>query len=271
MKLSFLTLLAKRYPLEYSFRLASEIRFDGVEIWGARPHAYPFDIDEDTAAQIRSLSKRFHVEIPMYTPELLAYPYNLASSSEKERDDTIRYLKTAVRASAMMDCPAMLVSCDHPGYGRDAAECWQYLTQGLREVCTEAEKQGIAIRMEPLGLNTSPIVSNSDDLVRLIQDVDSPAFGAMMDMAIPPLVAEPFSEYTDKIPGGIDYIHLCGCDGIYETHLQITGGDVSFPVLFEILKSRGYDGWCSVEILEPYYRDPELYLRQAMAFLRTII
>ena len=55
MKFSFLSLQFKRWPLDICFKLASHYGFDGVEIWGARPHAYPFDIDSRAAASIRSM------------------------------------------------------------------------------------------------------------------------------------------------------------------------------------------------------------------------
>ena len=271
MKLSFLSLQFKRFPLEYSFQMASKYGFDGVEIWGARPHAYPFDIDSSTAHEIRSLKNTYHVEIPMYTPELLAYPYNLASSSEKERTDTVEYLKVAIDTCNEIECPAMLVSCDHPGYGIDYREAWKNLVSGLKEICSYGIEKNIQIRMESLGPNTSPIVSRTDDLLRLINEVDFRNFNAMMDMAIPPLVAEPISEYFTKIHA--DYIHLCGCDGVFETHLSPADGNstVSFEGLFQILKRVGYDGWCSLEILDPYYKDPELYLAESISFLKQFL
>lgn len=40
MKFSFLTYQFARYPLEYCFYMAKEYGFNGVEVWGARPHAY---------------------------------------------------------------------------------------------------------------------------------------------------------------------------------------------------------------------------------------
>lgn len=272
MKFAFLSLQFKRWPLEYSFQMAQRYGFDGVEVWGARPHAYPFDVDAALSKEIRNFSKKYHVCIPMYTPELLAYPYNLASSSPKEREETVIYLKRAIAACEAMQCPAMLVSCDHPGYGRNRKEAWQLLVDGLKEVAAEAETRGIQLRMESLGPNTSPIVSRSDELVALLEDVGSPALGAMLDMAIPPLVAEPYAEYLEKIPHGIDYVHLCGCDGLYETHLQVAegSGSISFPALFDVLRRCEYDGWCSVEILDPYFRDPELYLADAARFIKTL-
>ena len=273
MKLSFLTLQFKRYPLETSFLMARRYGFDGIELWGARPHANPYDGDDALVRDILRWKREYGVEIPMYTPELLAYPYNLASALPREREETVAYLKRAARFCAAIECPGMLVSCDHPGYGRNASEAWGDLVSGLREVCREADALGVSVSMESLGPNTSPIVSRADDLARLIADVGVPSFGAMLDMAIPPLAAEPMSEYLDKLGGRLRHVHLCGCDGIYETHLQVApgSGTISFESFLPLLKAHGYDGWCSVEVLEPYFRDPEFYLSEAKRYLDGLL
>lgn len=271
MNLAFLSLQFCRYPLERCFEMAAHYGYQGVELWGARPHAYPGDMDAAAVRQINQLKKKYGVEVPMYTPELLAYPYNLVSPNERERDETVAYLKEAVRVCAAMECPGMLLTAGHPGYGRSADEVWRDLIFGLREVAGTAKTAGIQLCMESLGPDTSPVISRSDDLLRLIQDVDMPCFGAMLDMAIPPLVGEPFSEYFEKLRGHTKYVHLCGCDGVYETHLQPTDGTIPFEDFFAILDRCGYAGWCSVEVLEPYYRDPELYLAQSRRFLRQVL
>ena len=272
MKLAFLTLLFKRFPLEYSFQIAQKYNFDGIEIWGGRPHAYPLDISE-ISSNIRRWKHQYNIDVPMYTPELLAYPYNLSSSSPTERRDTVNYLKKAVDLCREIECPEMLVSSDHPGYGRSFNECWSCLVDGLQELSAYAEENNVVLRMEPLGPNTSPIVTRCSDLLRLINDVKSPNLKAMMDMAIPPLCAEPYSEYFTMLGKDFSYVHICGCDGIYETHWQLSADEnmVHMKDLFNILKAYDYKEWCSIEILEPYYRDPELYLSQALRILKSCL
>ena len=39
-------------------------------------------------------------------------------------------------------------------------------------------------------------------------------------------------------------------------------GIIPMKALFKVLERYHYDGWCSLEILGPYFRDPELYLAQ---------
>ena len=47
MKFSFLTYQFCRFGLEHSFKMAQEYGFEGVEVWGGRPHAYAHDIGRE--------------------------------------------------------------------------------------------------------------------------------------------------------------------------------------------------------------------------------
>ena len=73
MKFSFLTYQFARYPLEYCFYMAKEYGFNGVEVWGARPHAYAYDMDNTMIRQVIDWKKKYGIEISMFTPEILAY------------------------------------------------------------------------------------------------------------------------------------------------------------------------------------------------------
>ena len=93
MKFSFLTYQFARYPLEYCFKMAKQYGFEGVEIWGARPHAYAPDMDKEHIEKVLEWKDRYGIEVSMYTPEILAYPYNIVSADERERKETLEYLK----------------------------------------------------------------------------------------------------------------------------------------------------------------------------------
>ena len=117
MKLSFLSTLYMRYPLEKAFEAAARQGYDGVEVWGGRPHAYGPDVDEERAEEIRGYAEKYNLEIPMFCAELLSYPYNIATTDPKERRDTVDYLKKSIDAAARIGTPRMQVACGHAGYG----------------------------------------------------------------------------------------------------------------------------------------------------------
>lgn len=93
MKVALLSLSFRRYHLDKIFEVAGYFGYDGVEIWGGRPQAYPYDMDEARCAHVLELKEKYNLEVPMYTPEVLGYPYNISTPDKKEREETIDYLK----------------------------------------------------------------------------------------------------------------------------------------------------------------------------------
>ena len=272
MKFSFLTYQFSRYPLEYCFQMAKEYGFDGVEVWGARPHAYAWDMDQAAIEKVLGWKKRYGVEISMFTPEILAYPYSLTSASKKEREETAAYLRRSVETAAALGTDKMQITAKHPGYGRDREEVWAILTEGVGALCKRAEEVGVDIILESLSPSEGNTITCADDIAKLQRLVGSGALCTMIDV-VPPFIAnEPYSEYFDKLNGTMKYVHICNSDGATEFHSQLDDAAGVLPLVdfMRILKRNHYDGWCSTELLAPYFRDPELYLSQSMRAIDRI-
>ena len=79
MKFGLISLDFKRFSLEYCFKMARRYGLDGVELWGGRPHGYFTDMTRERIQEIDALKKKYKLEIPMYTPNVLNGPYNLCS------------------------------------------------------------------------------------------------------------------------------------------------------------------------------------------------
>ena len=272
MKFSFLTYQFCRFGLEHSFKMAQEYGFEGVEVWGGRPHAYAHDMGREEIQAILGWKKQYGVEISMFTPEILAYPYSLTSSMEKERRETIEYLLKSVETAARLGTGKMQITAKHPGYGVKRETVWGYLEEGASILCRRAGELGVDIILESLSPSEGNTITCVDDILQLQERVKSPALCAMIDM-VPPFIAnEPYSDYLERLGTSMKYVHICNGDGTTEFHMQLDDRDGVIPVadFFRILKRYGYDGWCSLELLNPYFRDPELYLSQAERTIRRI-
>ena len=276
MKFSFLTYQFARYPLEYCFKMARQYGFEGIEVWGARPHAYAFDMDSEHIGKVLEWKERYGIEISMYTPEILAYPYNIVSADEKERKETLEYLKKSLETAHAIGTDKMQITIKHPGYGRSRREIWKLMTEGLKELSEKAEKENVDIILESLSPSEGNVITCVDDIYEVQEAVGNKRLCTMIDM-VPPFIAnEPYSEYFDKLGDTMKYIHICNSDGKTELHMQLEDPDGEIPLFdfFRIVKSSGYNGWCSVELLAPYFKDPELYLSESartISKLRSLI
>ena len=142
MKLSFLTLLFRRFPLEYAFQIAQQYGFEGIEVWGGRPHAYYYDMDKQASAELNSWKKKYNLEISMFVPEILSYPYSMCSRLANERKDAVDYLVKSVELAAAMGTDRIQITAPHPGYMVDKNEAWEHLVYGLTKI---SERGGVCL------------------------------------------------------------------------------------------------------------------------------
>lgn len=270
MKLSILSGAFCRFPLEKQFELISNIGFDGIELSGLRPQTYAYDMDERMIEKVLSLKEKYHLEIPMYGPELLMYQYNVSSPDEKERRDTIDYLKRSIDVAKGIGTKRVQVTCGHAGYGTDKEQSFRNIVNVLKEVCAHAEEQGIDLVLEPLTVMESNTIVMLDSAVDLLREVNSPNLKSMIDSAMVMTNWEPLDAYFEKLGSSLDYIHWGDSLGIAENHLHIGSGCMDPEAFFQMAYRRGYDGWVSVEMFGKYIREPEMHASRELRLLRDI-
>lgn len=258
MKLSFLSTLYQRYSLEKAFEAAARQGYDGVEVWGGRPHAYGPDVDEKKAEEIRALAEKYHLEIPLFCAELLSYPYNIAATDEKERKDTIDYLKASLDAAARIGAPKMQVACGHAGYGTSRKDNFRNIVGVMKELAEYAEKVSVDIIVEPLTVQESNTIVFLDDVLELMEAVGSTRVKSMLDTVMPMTNWETYSDYFEKLGDRLAYIHMEDSNGNNQYHQPVGTGILDFDGIFSIIKKYHYDGWVSLELISSYIREPEM-------------
>ena len=259
MKTCIFSYMFKWYPLEKAFQVSQECGFDGLEVWGGRPHAYAYDVDEERAREIRGMAERYGLEIPVYTPEVLGYPYNICSRSEKERRDAKAYLKRGLDVAAELGADKLLLAFDHAGYETDRRENKRILTDTICELGGYAQDRGVKLMLEAVTLMESNTVYRLEDVQDLLDAAHSDYVVGMIDTAPLTLHQEPFSDYVQALGPKLEHIHFVDCDGKGPHHYNIGEAGLPMEIMIEILRKHGYDKYLCVELIWPYVKDPELY------------
>jgi protein FrlC len=271
MKISFLSGLYCRYPLERAFQIASLQGYDGIEVWGARPHAYAYDMNEARVAQILQWKEKYKLETPMYCPEILMYPYNIPTLDPKERKDTIDYLKRSIEVAKDIGAPRIQMTSGHAGYGTDRKTNFENITNVMRILVEHAEKCEVDIVFEVLTIMESNTIFLLDDFIDLMSRIGSPRLKGMLDTVMPMTNWETYSEYFEKLGDKMAYIHFEDTTGVNQYHQAIGKGILDIPELIAMFKRYGYDGWLSLELFSDYIREPEMYSGQEIRKLRRMI
>lgn len=271
MKTAVLSVLFCRYPLDRTFEAVSRIGFDGIDLYGGRPHAYPYDMDNERITEVLRLKDKYRLEIPMYTPETLAYPYNIPSPLKQEREETFEYLSKGLDVAASLEIPRMQITCGHAGNNTTRKENFARIYEVLAPLVEKAEKRKVTIILEALTVMESNTVVLADDVAEVLAHINSPNLKTMLDTVTPMANREAFPDHFEKLGDNIDYIHFVDSDGVSEAHLPLGQGVINLPALMDIIRKYGYDGWLCIEIIRHYIMQPETYAAGEYQSLRALI
>ena len=258
MKKGLISLDFRRYSIESCFRFASENGYDGVELWGGRPHAYPPDVLKRDSGEILKEAKRFHLELPMYTPNAIGLPVNLCSPLAFEREEGLLYYQEAVEAAARLQISKVLVVADHPGYETSVDDARKWFADAVEHLMRVASKYGITISVEPLTPMESPVITTADDCLRLMKSVSGKNLDFVLDIVPAAVMYDPISSYFMKLGRErIGHVHICNTDGMTDAHLLPRQGILDYAALLEELSAVWhYDGYVIRELYSSSARDP---------------
>ncbi|WP_410013244.1 fructoselysine 3-epimerase [Sodalis sp. C49] len=264
MKTGMFTCGHQRLPLEQAFKDAHELGYDGIEIWGGRPHAFAPDLKAGDIRQVKELARVYQLPIIGYTPETNAYPYNMMIGSERMRHESLDMIMLAMDMAREMGAGFTLISAAHAGYLATPAEIWPRLVDNLRELSAYAENIGIDLLLEPLTPYESNVVCSANDVLRVLEAVPSPRLHGMVDICAPFVQGEPITSYFDKLGERLRHVHIVDSDGASDSHYIPGEGKIPLAPLMRELTARGYDGYCTLELVTLYMNEPRLYAALAL-------
>lgn len=259
MKFGLFTCGYMRFPLEQAFKDAARFGYDGIEIWGGRPHAYPPDLKADGVKEIIGLSDRYEMPIIGYTPETNAYPYNMMMGTERMRRESLDYIKLSMDMGKAMRAGFTLISAAHAGYNTTRTEYWARLMENLKELASYAEKIDHILILEPLTQYESNVVCTANDLLLTLDAINSPKLTGMCDICPPFCNMEPIATYFTKLGDRLSHFHIIDGDGHSDSHLLPGEGRIPLKQLLREIEEQNYQGYCTIELVNAYMNEPSLY------------
>ncbi len=271
MKIGLFTSGYQRNPLEHCFEDAKRFGYDYIELWGGRPHAYAYDLENGDIETLNKLIDNYNMPVLIYTPEHNAYPYNFMIGDEKQRLDSLKYLKTCLHMTKQMGAKHMLISPSHAGYLATYEQIWDRMIKTISELTNEAEKVGVNLIVETLTPYESNAFTSANDVVKLLKHIRSDNLYGMCDIVPPFVQFESIMAYLEKLQDKMLHFHII--DGEQGTDSHILPGDGSIPLkeLMSEIKHFGYDKTATIELVTGYINEPRLYAKRAIDKLRSLM
>jgi sugar phosphate isomerase/epimerase len=260
--------------LERLVARAREYGYDGIEIDGKRPHGNPLDWPRERCRELRACAAAEGIEI--YAG---AANNDFSSPIPEHREAQIAYVRELIRMTADLGAPLLRVFAAWPGVttekglGRyeasrrlwaqaheDVADerTWAWCRDGLAECARYATDAGITLALQ----NHPPVTNTHEDMLRMIQEVDSRALKACLDA---PLVAryEPYAKMHDPVraTGALQVLsHFGGeyernSDGRILASVRTPGGALKperfYAEFINALLDIDYEGYIGYELCHP--------------------
>lgn len=276
MKFASFTCGYQRRTLELAFSDAKEFGYDGIEIWGCRPHAYAYDLNPERIAAIRRLSDRYGIPVIGFTPKVNSYPFNLMIGERDMWEDSVAYIERAIDASAALDAGFTLIALGHAGDLVTPLQIQERIRESLTVLGGYARKKKNLLIVEPLSWRESNTINTARQLAEALKAVDCPAVAGMCDTVVPfvqkrqGIADETLDTYFDLLGPKLAHVHMTDSDGVSEDHVVPGEGCAPLQDMLRTLKTRGYDGWITLELVTKYIAQPSLYAEKAIRHMREL-
>jgi len=274
MKISLFSTGFPRWPLERTFQVASRCGYDGVDVGGFRPHAYPSDVlggVNGGASRILGYVQKYQMPIVSYAPENTGSPHSFVFRERELNEISLGYFKSAIDAAKAIEAPLVMFAINMPGFGADREVLKRQVVEDLKELSDHAAALGETVVLEPVTPFEGRLCCSSDDVKYFLDEVDNEALQVVLDLACPLTCGEPMSEYWEKMPGAVREIHFIDAEPNCEDHLIPGDGAMDWPRVVSYLRRVGYDGYLSLELFCRYGNEPDFSAERGIGTIRDLL
>jgi protein FrlC len=257
MKLGTATSVFYLFELKDAIPLIARAGFDGVDVWGGRPHVYRKDFSSEELRGLRDLIASEGLVASSFMPAFYRYPHSLSSPNRNAREDSVQYMRECVDNAAALEAKVVLVVPDHSLYGQTREDSLRRMTESIAEVARYARQYDLKLGIEVLYYDETDFVNTSQDALGIIQEVGQPNLGVVADSGTMNLSKETPSQMLEKLGSLLLQVHVNDNNGEEKQQNLIPGeGTFDFPGLVRTLQGAEFGGFVSAELSKEYAADP---------------
>lgn len=244
------------YPLPEAIRRLYQFGYQGIEIWGGRPHAYRHDLD-DELDEIVALLDRFEMTVPNFIPAQFRYPSILCSLNEKVRQDSVGYIQDAIDNALRVGSPFVSLCPGMTLVGEDLNKGWTQLRKSIIELLDYSDGKDVVLLIEPAHAAESTLILTVEDGLRMIEDIGSERLGILLDTGHANVNGEDLTQVVASLEAVPFHIHIDDNHGDTDAHMIPGQGSINFASFADALKAIDYQGFVSAELGFQYTLDPD--------------
>lgn len=256
--------------LKYAIKNLHDIGYEGIEIWGGRPHMYKNDLDKQLH-EIKHLLNAFDMKVCNFIPAQFRYPSILCSENEVVRKDSVQYIKTAVDNAIKIGSKSISLCPGMVAFDQDLTIGKNQLFKSFKDIEKYCENKDIILLIEPAHRFESNIILTIDDCIEFLNKLNSPKFGILLDTGHANINDEKFDEIIPKLKDLLFHIHIDDNNADFDAHLIPGEGNVDFKSLIKQLGNIEYKGFLSAELGTKYCDEPNKACIKTLDVLKKML
>jgi protein FrlC len=269
MKISTATSVLFQYSIQDAVALIARLGFDGVDIWGGRPHVYRHDLTAEELHGLRRQIEDSGLTVVSLMPAFYRYPHSLSNPNPRVRADSIDYMRECIDNAAILGAGIVLVVPDHSLHGQSRQDARAHFVESLGLVAEHAAQVPLRLGLEILYYDETDFVNSAADAQSIIAEVGSADMGVVLDTGTLNLSHEPLEAIFASLGSRVLQVHVNDNHGQREQENLIPGeGTFDFRSLVRGLREQGYAGFLSAELTKGYADRAEEALRTTGERLR---
>lgn len=225
-----------------------------LELWGIAPHLHVPELTRTGGQHIRQLLLERELSVHCFTPEQIMYPVNLAADEPWLLEQSRRTMEQSIHIAAALEAPLMLVTAGRGYENRPTEAAWARAVDSLGALADVASTEGITLLLEPLQRSESNLVTNAEQLERMLADVGRVNVDVVLDTVALAVAGDSVEDYVNRFGQRISHVHLV--DGKPNGHLAWGDGELPLTAYVRSLENSGYAGHYTFELFGNYANDP---------------
>ncbi|MHA1733601.1 MAG: sugar phosphate isomerase/epimerase family protein [Promethearchaeota archaeon] len=264
-------LLQERFTFEKTCEVVAGFGYEGVEL---APFTFAKDIRElpgPAPREIGATAERFGLEVPALHWLLSSPPgMSVTSPDARVQAETRSFFRELINFAEGVGAGTLVFGSPRQrsvdlAAGWDFGESWKRAVSFFQEMGDLAAERGIVIALEPLDPALTNFLTNSDEALRFVGEVGSPAVRVHLDAKAMSTESSDVAGVIRKVgKGNLAHFHANDPNG-----LGPGMGELDFHPIAAALREIGYDGWVSVEAFDKTV-DPVDLARASYDYLRSV-
>jgi fructoselysine 3-epimerase len=260
------------YSFEYFLHSLERCQLRNIDFWAGAPHFCYENYKTRSAADKKILEMRRVIEdrgmkVIILTPEQLNYPINIAGCEESYRQKSLDYFLRNMEDALAFGTNKLFITSGWGLLDEPREDAWKRSVNSLQFLAEKAGNLGITLIIEQLQPYESNLLTTCNDMVRMLEEVNSEALQCCIDVVAMAVVKDELQPFFDRMPGRIHHIHFA--DGNPSGHYVCGDGNLPLMDYVHTLEANRYNDCLSLEINDAiYWSDPSDSIERTVRYLR---